>query len=918
MKNLDSYINMKNRYQLPNNINRFKRWILALLVIAICSLPSVAQVATLTAWTNLYHGTSSSQQTVSFTVPTGTGSNRLMVVAVAASRTTSGAVTGSFTYGGRTLTAVGGDFTSTGINQHTAFYYIKESDLDLASNSNLVFTVSGGTIRVTDVWATVLDFVNQTTPITDNKNANNSANTTSITFSTNLTVNSNDLALLVTSLFRSGNATPRTLTAPTNYTKIDEQTFTTTDGVRNVVSNRTIPSTNTSDASTSTASGNCWPSQTGISVKGCTAPVANAGSALAAICKGGTSAALGGSVSGSATTGTWSDGGVGGSFSPNATTLNATYTPPSTYTGTVTLTLTAPSSSCGSSTASKTLNVNAPASATISYPSASICSSITTVQNATIIGTTGGTFSASPAGLSINATTGAITASSSTIGNYTVTYTISGNGCSTFTTTTNVTILQTPTINVSGNLTACNSTTLSASGGSDYLWSGGNATTSAINTFSSSGTYTLTITASNGCTSTNSYNIVINPIPTNLNIASTLDSVCSSTSQFNLTATSTSNSSLATNVFTENFNGATNNWTRTNSSTGGTPANAAWTLRASSYNDGNETFVTSDASQFYLSNSDAQGSGSTTNTILRSPSFSTSGLASASINLNHYYRYNSGTDDRAFVEASTNNTTWTTLATYSSTQGTASAFATATISLTAGFLNQPTVYIRLRYTASWDWYWAINSIAVNGNYSSAPPSTYSWTSNPSGFSSSVANPTNISQSAMTTYNVIATNSYGCTSTVNKTIKNYSIGPKLSISDTTLCSPAEIMIGVNDSLLFPSGYPAGTTVEWLGYGISGPVGSTMISTNSGSTFQAQITIPSLGCTANSNTITVNTKTIVMVPTITPSSCGLNNGKIKVISNNNPLCLKSAIPHSIMVFWYSGRLAAFVSGAMLTKK
>lgn len=77
------------------------------------------------------------------------------------------------------------------------------------------------------------------------------------------------------------------------------------------------------------------------------APTANAGSALSAICQGGTSAALGGSVSGSATGGTWSDGGVGGSFNPNATTLNATYTPPSNYSGTVTLTLTTSGGNCG-------------------------------------------------------------------------------------------------------------------------------------------------------------------------------------------------------------------------------------------------------------------------------------------------------------------------------------------------------------------------------------------------------------------------------------------------------------------------------------------------------------------------------------------------------------------------------------------
>ena len=88
------------------------------------------------------------------------------------------------------------------------------------------------------------------------------------------------------------------------------------------------------------------------------APTANAGAALADICKGGISSPLGGSVGGTATGGTWSSNVPGGTFNPGATTLNATWTPPSTYTGTATLTLTTSGGSCGTTTASKTLFVD--------------------------------------------------------------------------------------------------------------------------------------------------------------------------------------------------------------------------------------------------------------------------------------------------------------------------------------------------------------------------------------------------------------------------------------------------------------------------------------------------------------------------------------------------------------------------------
>lgn len=57
------------------------------------------------------------------------------------------------------------------------------------------------------------------------------------------------------------------------------------------------------------------------------------------ICKGG-SALLAGIIGGSASSATWTDGGAGGTFSPNNTTLNATYTPPVSFTGSITLTLT--------------------------------------------------------------------------------------------------------------------------------------------------------------------------------------------------------------------------------------------------------------------------------------------------------------------------------------------------------------------------------------------------------------------------------------------------------------------------------------------------------------------------------------------------------------------------------------------------
>jgi hypothetical protein len=82
----------------------------------------------------------------------------------------------------------------------------------------------------------------------------------------------------------------------------------------------------------------------------------------------------------------------------------------------------------------------------------SVLCDLTTPQTVTLTGTgtfTGGTYSALP-GLTINATSGAITPSTSTPGTYTVTYTVTASGgCPGVTATTSVTIdpIITPTFN---------------------------------------------------------------------------------------------------------------------------------------------------------------------------------------------------------------------------------------------------------------------------------------------------------------------------------------------------------------------------------------------------------------------------------------------------------------------------------------
>ena len=70
--------------------------------------------------------------------------------------------------------------------------------------------------------------------------------------------------------------------------------------------------------------------------------------------------------------------------------------------------------------------------AAISYPGTPYCSNFGNIP-VTQTGTTGGTYSATPGGLTINPSTGAITSNTSTPGTYTVQYLVAAaNGCAQF------------------------------------------------------------------------------------------------------------------------------------------------------------------------------------------------------------------------------------------------------------------------------------------------------------------------------------------------------------------------------------------------------------------------------------------------------------------------------------------------------
>ncbi|MEP7110152.1 MAG: SprB repeat-containing protein, partial [Ferruginibacter sp.] len=98
---------------------------------------------------------------------------------------------------------------------------------------------------------------------------------------------------------------------------------------------------------------------------------------------------------------------------------------------------------CPAYITSANIIISAAPSATISYPGSPYCSSLGTAA-ITRIGTSGGTYSSADT-LSINAVTGTVNLAASKAGTYTVTYTVvAAGGCTTYSTTTNITITTRP------------------------------------------------------------------------------------------------------------------------------------------------------------------------------------------------------------------------------------------------------------------------------------------------------------------------------------------------------------------------------------------------------------------------------------------------------------------------------------------
>ena len=360
-----------------------------------------------------------------------------------------------------------------------------------------------------------------------------------------------------------------------------------------------------------------------------------------------------------------------------------------------------------------------------------------------------------------------------------------------------------------------------------------------------------------GCATIASASVAIKAAPTTISLTANPNPVCAG-STVSLSAVP---NAVPVTVFTENFNGATNTWSTTNTSTGGTPANAAWTLRNSPYTSNVGTGMTSnDASQFYLADSDAQGSGGTANVTLQSPAINTNGLTALTLSFNHYYNYYID-DVSAKVEVSTNGTTWTSLQDYTTGAvdvGTPTAFNTATINLNS-YVGNSTLYIRYNYSAVYGYGWAIDNVTLSGT--TINDYSYAWTSTPAAFTASTSSTTDM-PTANTTYSVVITNTATSCSNSSSVAVTVNALPVVTAatSNTTVCAGSTATLTAGGA----------TNYTWTAAGTA----STQVVTPTAASVYT-VTGETAGC-SNTATVSVGVNAVPVVTAISSQTLLCDDG------------------------------------------
>ena len=212
-----------------------------------------AQITQPTAWTKAYDQISGTCSGYSF--PVGTGTNRILVVAL--SHTLTGSATQAnpttFSYGGVTLSNATTN-GATSARMHTWLYYLKDNAVMDGTSKALNITLSGTHANVT-VWYAVYAGVDQIpATYTTGNGLNNTSGSGPAQLSAAMAIDANQQAIYYSCIYNANNTTIPVYTINANWTSGGNSTGSSGSiAWKNEPAKRTIPGTNTTDnAATST------------------------------------------------------------------------------------------------------------------------------------------------------------------------------------------------------------------------------------------------------------------------------------------------------------------------------------------------------------------------------------------------------------------------------------------------------------------------------------------------------------------------------------------------------------------------------------------------------------------------------------------------------------------------------------------
>jgi gliding motility-associated-like protein len=584
---------------------------------------------------------------------------------------------------------------------------------------------------------------------------------------------------------------------------------------------------------------------------GCQAPIipleVDAGTSQSG-CAGG-SFNLAATASGTYSSVTWS-GGTGSFGTPNA--LSTTYTPGVGESGTITLTVTIANNCGGSATDNISITLTAPPQPTITSSAGNAVCAGDSIQ---LTASNGAAYVWNPGNIS------ATSIYVSTAGVYTVSST---TACGTTTNTFSLTVNPLPVAGVTASDSSiCEGTTitLTASGAGNYSWSAGTSAGTGVSvtaTPAASGSFTVTGTDGNGCEDTASVFITVNAVPVISSTATIVQPTCGSSdgSVSNLSITGGSNYGYS--------------WMDASSTVMSTGPSAT-NLAAGSYTVTvvDNTTSCSGTQVFTLSN----GGGPAAPTFVSNPTVCPGNSFTLTVSnplAGAVYTWMLAGDtiqsavDLTSITVNSADSANTGIYTVEVNNGSCPDFSTVTVTLASHAIAVVTG----------------NTLFCQGDStvldaSSSTPSTgatYQWYLGGSPIGSATA--ATYTVTAAGSYQVLVTNTDGCDSLSAAAAITVNPAPVVTVSNPSVC--------LNDSAAITAS--GANTYAWSA-GTTPAAGDTVqVPGSSAGNFTYTVTgTDANNCTATvTATVTVNALPVIVSTTppvtITPASCGLNNGGV----------------------------------------